>query len=78
MGFETGSLMAIIDRLDFLKSEFESCISKVGRAMQAADIDTLICSDPSNMAWLTGYYGWSFYVHQAGFVGVNRCAAVVW
>ena len=25
-------------------------------------------SDPSNMAWLTGYDGWSFYVHQAVIV----------
>ena len=25
----------------------------------------LIVSDPSNMHWLTGYDGWSFYVHQA-------------
>ena len=25
----------------------------------------LIVSDPSNMTWLTGYDGWSFYVHQA-------------
>jgi ectoine hydrolase len=24
----------------------------------------LLVTDPSNMAWLTGYDGWSFYVHQ--------------
>jgi ectoine hydrolase len=24
----------------------------------------LIVTDPTNMAWLTGYDGWSFYVHQ--------------
>ena len=27
-----------------------------------------IVSDPSNMHWLTGYDGWSFYVHQAVIV----------
>ena len=27
-------------------------------------MDLLVVSDPSNMAWLTGYDGWSFYVHQ--------------
>ena len=32
--------------------------------MQARGIELLIVSDPSNMAWLTGYDGWSFYVHQ--------------
>ncbi len=38
---------------------------KTRRAMEAEGIDVLIVSDPSNMAWLTGYDGWSFYVHQA-------------
>src|SRR3546814_21194987 len=33
--------------------------------MEKRGIDALIVSDPSNMAWLTGYDGWSFYVHQA-------------
>jgi Xaa-Pro aminopeptidase len=33
--------------------------------MEAKGVDLLIVSDPSNMAWLTGYDGWSFYVHQA-------------
>lgn len=32
--------------------------------MEAKGIDVLIVSDPSNMNWLTGYDGWSFYVHQ--------------
>ena len=33
--------------------------------MNAAGIELLIISDPSNMNWLTGYDGWSFYTHQA-------------
>jgi len=37
--------------------------------MEAAGIEVLIASDPSNMAWLTGYDGWSFYVHQSVLVG---------
>ncbi len=36
--------------------------------MEAKGIELLIVSDPSNMAWLTGYDGWSFYVHQAVIV----------
>ena len=36
--------------------------------MEAKGVDLLIVSDPSNMAWLTGYDGWSFYVHQAVIV----------
>lgn len=39
--------------------------------MERAGIDTLIVSDPSNMAWLTGYDGWSFYVHQAVVLGTD-------
>jgi ectoine hydrolase len=33
--------------------------------MQKAGVEVLIATDPSNMNWLTGYDGWSFYVHQA-------------
>ena len=32
--------------------------------MDEKNIEVLIVTDPSNMAWLTGYDGWSFYVHQ--------------
>ncbi len=28
-------------------------------------------SDPSNMAWLTGYDGWSFYVHQCVLLALD-------
>lgn len=52
-------------KLSFTREEFQSRIAKVRGAMQARGIDLLICSDPSNMNWLTGYDGWSFYVHQA-------------
>ena len=31
-------------------------------------MEALILCDPSNMAWLTGYDGWSFYVHQCVIV----------
>ena len=51
--------------LHFTREEFASRIAKTRAAMDAANLDLLIISDPSNMAWLTGYDGWSFYVHQA-------------
>ena len=50
--------------LHFSNEEYATRIAKTRRAMQAAEIELLIVSDPSNMAWLTGYDGWSFYVHQ--------------
>ena len=32
--------------------------------MEAAGVELMIVYDPANMSWLTGYDGWSFYVHQ--------------
>ena len=55
-------------RLKFSRDEFAQRLAKTRRAMEAKGIDLLIVSDPSNMAWLTGYDGWSFYVHQAVIV----------
>ena len=51
--------------LKFSREEYGERLEMTRRAMDAKGIDLLICSDPSNMAWLTGYDGWSFYVHQA-------------
>ena len=48
----------------FEKAEYEIRISKVRKSMDEKNIEVLIVTDPSNMAWLTGYDGWSFYVHQ--------------
>lgn len=50
--------------LNFEKSEFEQRLAKTRTAMNERGIDTLFVTDPSNMNWLTGYDGWSFYVHQ--------------
>ncbi len=50
--------------LNFTAEEYADRLRRTQDAMAARGIDTLIVSDPSNMAWLTGYDGWSFYVHQ--------------
>ncbi|MGO7207233.1 aminopeptidase P family N-terminal domain-containing protein, partial [Rhizobium ruizarguesonis] len=54
--------------LKFSLGEYAARLEKTRRAMEAKGVDLLIVSDPSNMAWLTGYDGWSFYVHQAVIV----------
>ena len=54
--------------LKFSRDEFAQRLAKTRKSMEKKGIDVLICSDPSNMAWLTGYDGWSFYVHQAVIV----------
>jgi ectoine hydrolase len=55
---------AVVARLSFERSEYDARIAKTRQAMQKAGVDLLIVSDPTNMGWLTGYDGWSFYVHQ--------------
>ncbi|MBT6913763.1 MAG: ectoine hydrolase DoeA, partial [Rhodospirillaceae bacterium] len=50
--------------LPFSITEFDDRIVKARVAMADAGIELLLVTDPSNMAWLTGYDGWSFYVHQ--------------
>ncbi len=56
----------------FERSEYDRRIEKTKQAMAACDLDLLIVSDPSNMAWLTGYDGWSFYVHQAVILPIDE------
>ena len=50
--------------LHFERSEFDARIARTRVAMAAKNLEVMIVTDPSNMAWLTGYDGWSFYVHQ--------------
>ena len=52
-------------------AEYADRIRRTRDAMQAGGVDLLVVSDPSNMAWLTGYDGWSFYVHQAVLLGLE-------
>ena len=54
--------------LHFSRAEYAARLAKTRAAMAARGIDLLIVTDPSNMAWLTGYDGWSFYVHQGVLV----------
>lgn len=54
--------------LNFTRGEYAGRLTKTRAAMERAGVELLIVSDPSNMAWLTGYDGWSFYVHQCVLV----------
>ena len=62
--------------LNFSREEYDRRIVGTRAAMQAYGVDLLIVVDPSNMAWLTGYDGWSFYVHQAVLLGLD--GAPIW
>ncbi len=52
----------------FSTAEYERRLSKTRAVMAEAGLDALFVTDPSNQAWLTGYDGWSFYVHQGVIV----------
>ena len=57
--------------LNFTREEYAERLEKTKKAMVEKGLDLLIVSDPSNMAWLTGYDGWSFYVHQCVLVPIE-------
>jgi len=61
----------------FELAEYDRRIAKTRAAMQAAGLDALFVTDPSNQAWLTGYDGWSFYVHQ-GVILTMEGAPIWW
>lgn len=54
----------ILKNLPFSDAEYERRIALTRSTMQRAGIELLFVTDPSNQNWLTGYDGWSFYVHQ--------------
>jgi len=63
-------------RRRFEQSEFAQRQAKTRSAMELAGVDLLIVYDPANMCWLTGYDGWSFYVHQC--VVISSDGALFW
>ena len=48
----------------FPESEYRQRIDKTRARMSERGIDVLLSTNPANMGYLTGYDGWSFYVHQ--------------
>ncbi len=63
MGTREIKILSDVD-LNFSRDEYAQRIAKARRAMERQGVELLVVTDPSNMAWLTGYDGWSFYVHQ--------------
>ncbi|MDT0682035.1 M24 family metallopeptidase [Roseicyclus sp. F158] len=56
---------------DFPTPEYLARLERTRAEMEKRGLDLLVCVDPSNMHWLTGYDGWSFYVHQAVILGME-------
>ena len=62
--------------LNFSLEEYAERLQRTRTAMNERGLDCLLVVDPSNMAWLTGYDGWSFYTHQC--VIVRHDAEPIW
>lgn len=60
-----------VTRRRFSIEEYAARQDKTRLAMIEKDIGVLIVTDPSNMCWLTGYDGWSFYVHQCVVISAD-------
>ncbi|MDY7028088.1 MAG: M24 family metallopeptidase [Spirochaetota bacterium] len=56
----------------FTQEEYQQRVKRTQKSMQEKGIDLLIVSQPANMNYLTGYDGWSFYVHQCVLVSLNQ------
>jgi len=48
----------------FTTEEYKQRVRKTKESMDKAGMAVLLVMDPANMNYLTGYDGWSFYVHQ--------------
>ena len=58
--------------MNFSLEEFKRRINDTKKSMTKKGIDILICTDPSNMNYLTGYDGWSFYVPQGVIIALDH------
>jgi ectoine hydrolase len=56
----------------FPPEEFSRRVADTKKRMDNAGFDLIICQDPANMNWLTGFDGWSFYVPQCVLVHLNE------
>ncbi|PLS02387.1 M24 family metallopeptidase [Neobacillus cucumis] len=50
--------------MTFSTYEYKERIRKTKESMTQKGIDVLLITDPANINYLSGYDGWSFYVHQ--------------
>lgn len=51
-------------KMIFTQNEYDRRIRRTKEMMDRQGMELLLIIDPANMNYLTGYDGWSFYVHQ--------------
>lgn len=64
--------------LAFPETEYRERLRRTRAVMAEQGIDLLLCSHPASMCWLSGYDGWSFYVHQLVMVPVDESREPTW
>ena len=55
----------------FEVAEYQQRLTNLKHRMSAAGLDVLLASHPANMNYLSGYDGWSYYVHQLVVVALD-------
>ena len=63
-------------KMIFSQDEYDRRIRRVKAAMDREGMQVLLVVDPANMNYLTGYDGWSFYVHQGIIVSLDGDAPI--
>ena len=56
----------------FSKAEYDRRLAETKERMADAGFDLIVCQDPANMGWLTGFDGWSFYTPQVVLVHLDE------
>ena len=56
----------------FCKAEYDRRLTETKKRMADAGFDLIVCQDPANMGWLTGFDGWSFYTPQVVLVHLDE------
>lgn len=64
--------MEVKKKLVFTEEEYRRRVRKTQESMDRQGIELLLVMDPANMNYLTGYDGWSFYVHQGVIVSLDE------
>jgi ectoine hydrolase len=64
-------MAAMNTALLFPVEEYERRVKLVKERMDHQGLEVLLVMDPANMNYLTGFDGWSFYVHQGVIIFLN-------
>jgi Xaa-Pro dipeptidase len=56
----------------FTIQEYRQRLAKTREAMYRQGLEVLLVTDPANLNYLSGYDGWSFYVHQGLLILMDR------